>query len=387
MSELDPVWDKKVQPSISSKMLGNNEQPDQLLLFKVPDHNRFDYSEALEVFDLVPWFVPRVPPKKYVEDANGNRLLAPIEKNFQIKIDKQDYQASISINPVQVKGRGKEKNKFIAKYPGVREYNIEKAIRKLATGPNSYFDRQSLTLQFKFKEIEEVVSAMGQKYYTWQIKESLEILSKTKIDLKIEGDVGFTGSIFDMGRAGTNYVVKFCSMYTEALLDRAFCLYNNTTFGRIGGDKSPPLAQWFFMILSIRYKNASRSSPYDFYLKSAMRDSPLADSNTSRFFQKMVDSLNYLKDQGVLSEIKIGNKVYQRKKLVDAKVSVLADKRFVDDMKKRLHRQRIVNGVLPEGYSDDPVLKDPKEVESMVKSSRNSAKEIGIDLVNKQKNR
>lgn len=387
MTDIDPAWDKKIEPSISAKMMGNQEEPDQLLLFKVPDHNRFDYSEALEVFDLVPWFIPRVPPKKYVEDADGNRLLAPIEKDFHIKIDKQDYQASISISPVQVKGRGKEKDKFIAKYPGVREYNIEKAIRKLATGPNSYFDRQSLTLQFKFKEIEEVVAAMGQKYYTWQIKESLEILSKTKIDLKIEGDVGFTGSIFDLGRSGTNYVVKFCSMYTEALLDRAFCLYNNTTFGEIGGEKSPPLSQWLFMILSIRYKNASSSSPYDFYLKSAMRDSPLSDSNASRFFQKLVDSLNYLKVKGVLSEIKIGNKVFLRKKLVDAKISVFAAKPFVDDMKKRLHRQKVVNGVLPEEYSDDPVIKDPKGVEQMVKSSRTRAKEIGIDLSNKSENR
>jgi hypothetical protein len=372
-------WDKKIEPSPAAKMMGDKHYPDQLRLFQIPDHNRYDYSEALEVFDLVPWFVPRAP-SKFAIDEDGNKLMAPIRRDFRIKIDKKEYEAYISISPVSVTGRGKDKGKFVSKYPGIREYNVEKAIRKIATGSNSYFDRQSLTLRFQFKEIEDVIKAMGQKYYTWQIKESLDILAKTNIDLRIEGDIGFVGSIFDIGRSGTSYVVKFCSMYTEALLDRAYCLYNNTKFGSVGGVDSPPLSQWLFMILSIRYKNASETSPYDFYLKSVMRDSPLSDNNASRFFKKLVESLNYLKQKGVLSEVVIGNKVFENRKLVDGKVTAYGSKSFVSDMKKRLHRKKIVDNVLPSDYSDDPVIKDPKDLKQMVSSSRARAKEIGVDL-------
>jgi len=379
---MENIWNEKIMPSPVARLMGDKYQPDQLLLFQVPDHNRHEYSEAFEIFDLVPWFIPRAP-SEYAIDKTGNKYLPPIERNFRIKIDKNEYEATIAISPVQIKGKKEDKGKYLSKYPGLRENNVEKALRKLATlSDRSYFDRNTLTVQFHFSELQKVLMEMGLNYYVWQITEAMEILAKSNIDLKIAGDQGFVGSIIEYGRIESKkiYVVKFCSMYTEALIERSFVLYNNTKYGRLSSAKNSALTQWIFMVLSIRYKNASKDSPYDFHLKSVMRDSPMNNKDASKMYANLVESLNFLKSEGILSDVIEGEKIFESRTLVNAKITVYAGDSLIQDTKKRLHRKKIVDGVLPIDYNDDPVVKDPKQLKGMIESSRAKAKEIGIDL-------
>ena len=45
---METHWDKKITPS---KLTGIPKNPDQLMLFKINDHNADNYSQALEIFD------------------------------------------------------------------------------------------------------------------------------------------------------------------------------------------------------------------------------------------------------------------------------------------------------------------------------------------------
>lgn len=293
------------------------------------------YSQTIELYDAIP---------KYVW-GNQNRIngkfLEPMVRPFKHK--GKDYIAKITPAAVEI-----SKGEFKYFFPSQREELVEDALRKLASDGHGVFlqdrlEKNSLPMAsvlFTLYELQKELKRMGHSYNINQIKESLNICANTGVILESPQESGvIISNLFDTlgleskdevgnGKA-TKCFVRFNLLVTKSINDKTYKLLNYDAC--MSYKKS--LARWLHKRMSHNYRQASLSKPYTITLSTIIRDSGItASKRIATTLQRVEVALNELKDSKMILMFEI-EKILSNK-LVDAKIIIYPDSKFVSDVIK-----------------------------------------------------
>lgn len=253
--------------------------PQQLELFSFP--NLFEkkkdiYSGTVDLYDIVPKYFHGDIEKVRTKDG----LLKSLERNFVYK--KQEM--ILRIAPAQIITKGGEK----AFYPSQREEIIEDVLRKFATDSkkNEFLD-DKLSVRFTLYELWKELKKIKHSYKYNEIKESLEILSGTKLEIKDKNNkVTFSSSMFEsFGMINENnifkeeeneeyskkiiYFVRFNSLVSDSIKNKTWRLINYQdcmSYKKV-------ISRWLHKRISHMFLVGDVYIPYNILLSTIIRDS------------------------------------------------------------------------------------------------------------------
>jgi len=216
---------KKVEKKLQDYEIS---KPSQLTIFEFLDEE--NYSNTVDIFDLVPKFLNRNPR------SNTGRL-EPIKKYPVIKINGKDLRFQVTITPATIEV---ENGVFRDLFPTIREEVVELGIRKLAfSGQGKYFDKKAGAL-FTVTQLHKLLKEHKRGYDKSDIMQAIEVLKKTTIDIKCLDDDAFprisvnyvsdsytqTLAAYNKGVNDSKCFVIFNSMVTDSINQKTLRMYN-----------------------------------------------------------------------------------------------------------------------------------------------------------------
>lgn len=160
------------QKPYSKYKKSRDENLELLTLTNLYDSIRYKYSITVGLYDIAPKYIRYDMEKLRTSDG----LPKSITRDFVFKKQKM----SLTISPAIIKTNGVEK----VFYPSVREEIIEDVLRKFATDPkrNEFLDDR-LSVRFTLYDLWKELRKTGHTYNYSKIKESLQILANTKLEI------------------------------------------------------------------------------------------------------------------------------------------------------------------------------------------------------------
>ena len=341
----------KTKPRDSKKRAKNKlfkefdkTSPQQNELFKILDSavgseitDAGKYSQTLELYDFVPKFVWGKP-----ERIEG-RFLDPIRRQFECR--------GVKYNLVVAPAFIEDGNGFLACFPGKREDLVEDALKKLMTEGDSIYLDDNASIAFTLYQLRKELADYKHTYSYDQLKEALEILTKTSVEIESEDKtVKLIFSPIEMlGLDGVNEetqtYVKFSSLFTRSINEGAYRLFN---YDKVMSYSSV-IARQMHKRLAHNYTQANLSEYYSIMLSTIIRDFGLKpQSRPQQNLQKVEEAIVELKDKNVILNCKI-EKIFETKgkqKLLDVKFNIQAHPEFISEVKKANHRAREVKALL-----------------------------------------
>ena len=243
--------------------------PQQLNLFKLIGEEKADYSQTIELYEVL--------PKYYYGNVNriNEKFLDEIQREFVFRGKKY----FLKLVPALIENsKGEEK----AYYPSQREEIVEDALRKVAIEKSGVYIDGGAGVQFTLYEIEKELKKRGHGYSKSQIKEAIRICHNTSIEIKSEdGKDELSFHVFEaIGFSSRNLkdkenrkaFVKFNSLVTKSINEGTFRLFN---YKKCMSLKNM-LSRWMFKRISHHFLQASSSNPYEIKLTTIIRDSGMA---------------------------------------------------------------------------------------------------------------
>lgn len=311
-------------------------------LLSVPDHQR--YSNTIELYDFIPKYV-----WGKVERIQGE-FLRPLEREFECK--KRHYK--VTVTPARIKGKD---GVYRDHFPSKREELVEDALRKFATEGKGVMLDELASVKFTLNQLQQELKANGHSYSKDELKESIFICAGTHLKVTSEdGTAELMSSMFETiglqsrddwkanGRNASAFV-RFNSLVTRAIKNRAYRIYNYETSMRY----SSSIARQLHKRLSHHYKQASFLDPRNYYsinLSTIIRDFGLTQYEwLSHNLKKVEIALEEMKAQSVIMDYKIEKRETAggRKKLQDAKITIIPSADFVREVKKANWQEDQVN--------------------------------------------
>ncbi len=249
----------------------------------------------------------------------------------------------LTVTPASIKnGNGKEKYY----YPAKREEIVEDALRKImAEGHGVFLDGEagvSFTLYRLLKELQD----NGHTYNRQQIKDALNVLARTTLELKTEnGSIEFTfHPIEAIGFSGedeeTQTFVKFSPLVTKSIKDRTFRLFN---YKKVMSYKSV-IARQLHKRMAHHYTQASLTDPYTIHLTTIIRDFGLTRYKQIKDNLREVETaIEEMKSKSVIINYQV-DKITEkspRTKVIDAKFVIQPHFDFVNEVKRANARRKI----------------------------------------------
>lgn len=355
------------------------KQPIQLELFRLTD---VPYTNAFEFYEAIPRFVAGGDRSRYIRPdgsvgevkRNEDGTAVPIEK-FYVHRGK-GY--TLEITPASIK-QGKS---FKAIFPGVREELIEFIIFKISIERGYFYDgeedaRGKSDNYVVFTTIYEIQQELKKRHggkhpsynYT-QILEALQVLSKTRYDLKGETkEEGLTFSPFvefgymsekDENASGKNATIyiKLNSLVAKSILAKS---WKQIGYDTVIQDDSF-LGRWFRKMLSLRFTYADPLKSFNIKLSTVINQSGISP------YEQFRDNLRYVKDviEGldIVATVKVEkeytvNPETKRKQLSDAKFIIYPSRSFIQEqVKSNAHTKRLDDAVLD---GEGVVLLEPRK--------------------------
>src|ERR1051326_3034942 len=242
-------------------------KPPQLELFELFGITNRDYSNTIELYD----FTPKYKWGK-TERING-KFLEALKRTFEC--GQKRYK--VRITPANIKNSKGEEKYY---YPGQREELVEDALRKLACEGRGVFLDDMASVTFSLYQLEQELAARGHRYKRSEIKEALQICSKTGLDIESEDGTSVLSShifetLFLSGREDrnsdgkkTHCFVRFNPLVTASIKNNAFRQIN---YAKAMSFKSI-IARQLHKRMSHVYKQASITRPYHISLLTLIRD-------------------------------------------------------------------------------------------------------------------
>jgi hypothetical protein len=325
--------------------------PEQLTLFSLFSSNT-DYSHTINLYDEIPRTFVGKPA------LINNQFLLILERIF--KVGKKKYQ--VKITPARLKNKKGEERDF---YIGKREDVIEDALRKIAAdgirGQAVYLDGQ-LAVLFTRKALFDELSENGHSYSYDQIEESLEVLTKSSIELSEEGseEKHFFHPIESYGIKGKDgesaTYVKFSQFVTKSIKNNSFRLINYKKLLRYRS----VIAYKLHKKLTHHFTYASSDKTYHFSLNETFQNfGLLLTTNPHHRMVEMNKALEELKVSNIVDTFET-RKVFNalRKNKVDDYIyDIYPHREFISDVitaNKDLNRRETEAKImrhLPDIYS------------------------------------
>ena len=301
------------------------------------DSIRDNYSTTTELYDIVPKYIHDDVEKLRTSDG----LLKPITRNFVFK--KQE----MVLNIIPAYLFDKQKSCF----PSVREEIIEDVLKKLATDPakNEFLDNR-LSVRFTLYELWKELKQIKHEYSYAQIRESLQILTKTNLEISnSDNKISFSSNMFEtLGRINCNskeedeiseeeyskkviYFVRFNSLVSESIKNKTWRIIN---YKQCMSYKKV-VSRWLHKRISNMFLIGDIKVPYHILLSTIIRDSGMAEYKQLRDSKRHVIScLEEMIKVGSIDryEMETVYDKHRQNKIEDVKFSLYISQSFYDDI-------------------------------------------------------
>ena len=306
--------------------------PFQLSLFDLLDNEK-DFSHTIELYDFMP---------KYVwgkVERVGGVFLPRLEREFECRGKK--YRLTLFPASIEDENGGEKYH-----YPAKREEIVEDALRKLmAEGGGVFLDGEA-GVSFTLYRLQKELKENGHSYSRQQIKDALEVLAKTNIELKSESGmvefifhpieaIGFNGE-----NEETQTFVRFSPLVTQSIKERTFRLFNYKTVMSY----KTVIARQLHKRMAHHYTQASIADHYTILLTTIIRDFGLTRRKQLKDnLREVEEALAELKEKNVVINYKADKIVEKspRLKLADVKINIQPHFAFVDEVKKANIRKKL----------------------------------------------
>lgn len=323
----------------------DQKKPIQLSFFEILEPENKQYSNTVEIYDFL--------PKEFLGKAPrvADTYLPRLEREFECR----GVKYKMKLDPARIEDKDGVVREY---YPSQREEIVEDCLRKLMVDGGGVFLDDQASVRFTLYQLQKELSDNGHTYSYTQIRESLEVLTKTNIELSSEdGEIRLIFSpIETLGIKGegseSQTFVRFSPLVTNSIKEKKFRLIN---YKKVMAYRSA-IARKLHKRLSHFYIQASLTEKYTVLLSTLIRDFGLTKysqmSKNLRDFEKAVEELkesntvlNFYKE-----EIK---QTSPRIKVVDYKLSFQAHFDFIGDVKKANYIKLRLGGVEDTTYSGD----------------------------------
>lgn len=317
--------------------------PVQLTFFEILEPENKQYSNTVEIYDFL--------PKEFLGKAPrvADTYLPRLEREFECR----GVKYRMKLDPARIEDKDGAVREY---YPSQREEIVEDCLRKLMVDGGGVFLDDQASVRFTLYQLQKELSDNGHTYSYTQIRDSLEVLTKTNIELSSDdGNIRLIFSPIETlgikGEGGeTQTFVRFSPLVTNSIQDRKFRLIN---YKKVMGYRSA-IARKLHKRLSHFFIQASLTEKYTVLLSTLIRDFGLTRysqmSKNLRDFEKAVEEL---KDSNTVlnfykEEIK---QTSPRVKVVDYKLSFQAHFDFISDVKKANYMKLRLKGGEDPTYS------------------------------------
>lgn len=304
------------------------------------------YSSTIEVFDAIP---------KYLHRTEKTTELGTQMREFKLG----DKTYTVEITPAHL---GAQK---LNVFPGPREELVEGAVRKL------FIDRiepeqerklvemsnedgnAAIRFRLPLVDICKELKEHGHEFNSRQVREALDVLSKTLISAKTEDDrhvMGESGrpilnfsyiSEKDSGDDRTILLITFHPLIARGILTQRHRAYDFSQEMSL----NKPLSRWLFRRMCWQHAGATYGNAYEIWLNVIMRESGMAEKATHEAIRRVIEALTEMQEKGVLfpplgmEQAWSVEKTYHeasgpgRPKIKNAKFLLYPSHKVVDDIK------------------------------------------------------
>ena len=306
--------------------------PLQMSLFDLLNDEK-DFSHTVELYDFMP---------KYfwgkAERVDGV-YLPRLEREFECR----NRKYTLTLFPASIEDRnGNEKYH----YPAKREEIVEDALRKImAEGKGMFLDGQA-GVSFSLYEVREELKENGHSYNTNQIRDAIEILAKTNIELRsADGELEFIfHPIEAVGFSGeedeTQTFVKFSPLVTQSIKEKTFRLFN---YKKVMGYDTV-IARQLHKRMSHHFIQAGLTENYTIMLTTIIRDFGLTRRKQLKDnLRELETAVEELKKSNVIINFKLDKIIEKspRIKLVDVKLTIQPHFEFISEVKHANTRRKL----------------------------------------------
>lgn len=256
------------------------------------------FTALFELFDSVPKFFAGA-----VTDKTQGGPLDIVRREFRWN----DAVYTVQIAPSVVSSRDKDGvpvRKEIL--PGEREEYVWLVVRKLASEPTVRrgVDEKGVYVTCTISQIRRHLEALGRGYRAWEIREALEILTKTPLHIRSESN----GKVLF---AGPYLLAEYVAEPNDDTGERTICritfnklaahamragLYDRIHYGRFASLKGS-LARWIYERMVLNFRQAGAESGYTISLSLILREGPMrCHARTRKAIQEVRKNLAELSD-------------------------------------------------------------------------------------------
>jgi hypothetical protein len=332
----------------------------QLSLFQEFLGDKGGLSNAVDLWDNTPRF--SITRRKQ-EQLRINGGFLPIS-TLNFKYEQIPFVAEI--RPARLKlfaKDGKETGETIEFYPSAREELIEHALRKIAIEQQAgFFDKPDLRsgCRFSLYQLRRHLEDQGHALRYDELIEGLEILFRSEIDIKAEGqthDIEGSGTYLTLiarvkkrdlrADPDSKWVVQFHPLITDSIEKVTYRQFN---YKRLMNCRTQ-LARWLISQLVLKYTNAALVNTFTMKFSTIKRDSALLSGYTrERDAVAALDAAwEEVKGLGVLTSFKKSEQRSGRAKLEDVSYLLHPSLEFSTEQKaanRRQHDDRMKNSPL-----------------------------------------
>lgn len=327
------------------------ERPTQLDLFSfnnIFESKRDKYSGTVELYDIL--------PKYFHDDVEPLRI-----KGKYLDIVKRDFVYKkqgmvLKLTPASLEQKDGSTKAF---FPTQREEIIEDVLRKFATDSNrNEFLDDRLSVRFTLYDLWKELKKIKHEYNYSQIREALEILNKTNLEIKTENEeITFSSNMFEsFGIVNKNkeeidfdddsdnekkrenasknivYFVRFNSLVSNSIKDKSWRIINYDQCMQY----KRAVSRWLHKRISHLFLARKIELPYNILLSTIIRDSGM--TKYARITDNMIQVQKCLAEMISIGSIDryVMEKIYseeKKNKLEDVKFLIYVSHTFFDDMK------------------------------------------------------
>jgi hypothetical protein len=298
------------------------------------------FSNTLEIYSSLPQYVWGKLQREH------GKYLSIVKRQFEHR----GIAYTLEISPARIIDRNGIEKEY---YPGQREELVEETLRKLMCEGQGIYVEKEAAVHFSLYQLENELRRTGHGYNKNEIKDALEILARTNIQLKSD----------DGSYKVTFHPIEMLALRSreDSTHERAFVQWNplvtksidRGTFRQLNYEK---LMAWRSVIarqlhkrMSHHYTQASILNTYHILLSTIIRDFGLTAyaqlRDNLRDVQKALDEMQV---REVLLQYRV-EKVFdarRKNRLADAKFTLTPHPRFVSEIIDANKRQGEVQKLL-----------------------------------------
>lgn len=324
----------------------NNNQLDLFQTFLCNPNERERLSNTIDIWDSIPRYSISRQEQNKRRDANGGLPILAIQFEYR----GQPYIAKIQ--PARIEEPDGVTRDY---YPSASEELVEDALRKIALRQNQgFFEKEKYRsgVAFSLYELREELSARGHARSYQQIIQTLTILQKSHIELRVgegRGEAFLAANYLPTLSAvskkrlledpGARWIAQFHPLVTQSIDQVTYRQFNYEVMMSL----PTQLARWLHKQLSIKFTFAGLASkPFEMRYSTIKRDSNLLNRGREVDNRRDVDeAFAELVKMKVLREIEKTSITQGKGKVVEVVYQLFPSPEFVKEMKAS--NKRVLN--------------------------------------------